>query len=297
MEFIRRARPRVVKAVDDLGWLSEVKQVSPNTVTIGRIHGQNEDVAEVMDPVAAANEYVASQLEKYRLNPGVDFWEGWNEFVPVSPARMAWYAQFEARRVCALQELGLRGAVGGFSVGVPEYADMAVFMPALEAAYRCGGIFTLHEYNSPTMSCGVFSGQAGLIPGGPDLGVASGYHALRYRYWYEAYLKARGMGDLPLVISEAGIEGRPTPGGPCDDPGGRAWKSYGEWWVAHGLGPTPAEAYVNVLAWYDQQIRQDPYVIGATLFTAGAINGGDTWHPFDLHDVLVPLAHYAVGAP
>jgi hypothetical protein len=196
-----------------------------------------------------------------------------------------------------MQALGFRAAVGGFSVGVPEFADMEVFMPALEAAYRCGGIFTLHEYNSPTMTCGVNFGQEALIPGATALGVEAGYHALRYRYWYEAYLKPRGMGDLPLVISEAGVEGRPTPGGPCNDPGGRAWKAYGEWWVAQGLGPTPADAYVNVLSWYDQQLRQDEYVVGATLFTAGAIHGDATWFPFDLHDVLVPLAYYAVGLP
>ena len=31
MEFVRRVRPRVMKSVDDLGWLSDVKAASPNT--------------------------------------------------------------------------------------------------------------------------------------------------------------------------------------------------------------------------------------------------------------------------
>ena len=53
---------------------------------------------------------------------------------------------------------------------------------------------------------------------------------------------------------------------------------------------------MNVLAWYDAQLRQDPYVLGATLFTAGAPNG-DGWTAFDLHDVFVPLARYAVALP
>lgn len=297
MEFIRRARPRVVKSVGDLGWLADVKQVSPNTVTIGRIAEQNEDWVLSMTPEDAADLYIASQLERYRLNPGADYWEGWNEFVPVNPDRLRWYTRFEAHRACALQALGFRAAVGGFSVGVPEYSEMAIFLPALEAAYRCGGIFHLHEYNSPTMDCGVTVNQTGAIPGAPNFGaVPVGYHALRYRFWYEGYLKPRGLGDLPLVISEAGIEGRPNAGGPCNDPGGRAWKSYADWWVQQGYGPTGAEAYVNLLAWYDSQMRQDPYVIGATLFTAGAnFDGG--WGPFDLHDVFVPLAHYAVALP
>jgi hypothetical protein len=297
MEFIRRARPRVVKAVGDLGWLSDVKLVSPNTVTIGRIAEQNEDWVLTMSPEDAADLYIASQIERYRLNPGADYWEGWNEFVPVNHDRLRWYARFEAHRACAMQALGFRAAVGGFSVGVPEYADMAVFMPALEAAYRCGGIFHLHEYNSPTMDCGVSRGQTGAIPGAPNLGnVLVGYHTLRYRFWYEGYLKPRGMGDLPLVISEAGVEGRPNEGGPCNDPGGRAWKSYADWWVQQGFGPTGPEAYVNLLAWYDNEMRQDAYVLGATLFTAGA-PFDEGWTAFDLHDVFVPLAKYAVALP
>jgi hypothetical protein len=299
MEFISRARPRVVKAVDDLGWLAEVKRVSPNTLTIGRLNSnQTEDNVLVMNPEEAADQYIAAQLERYRLNPGVDVWEGWNEFVPVNNERMAWYARFEARRACAMQALGLRAAVGGFSVGVPEYDMMAYFLPALEAAYRCDGIFTLHEYNSPTMDCGVTSGREAIIPGAPNFGaVEMGYHTLRYRFWYEGYLKPRNMGDLPLVISEAGVEGRPTPGGPCEDPSGRAWKDYGNWWVGRGFGSSRAEAYINVLSWYDRQLQRDSYVIGATLFTAGALYNDDTWHPFELHDILVDLAYYAVEHP
>jgi len=297
MEFIRRARPHVVKAVGDLGFLSEVKQVSPNTVTIGRIAEQNEDWVNTLSPEEAADLYIASQIERYRLNPAVDYWEGWNEFVPVNHDRLRWYTRFEAHRACAMQALGFRAAVGGFSVGVPEYADMAVFMPALEAAYNCGGIFHLHEYNSPTMSCGASTNQTGAIPGAPNFGnVLVGYHTLRYRFWYEGYLKPRNMGDLRLVISEAGIEGRPNAGGPCNDPGGRAWKSYADWWVQQGFGPSGPEAYVNVLAWYDNELRKDSYVIGATLFTAGA-PFGDGWTHFDLHDVFVPLARYAVALP
>ncbi len=298
MEFIRRSRPRVVKGVDDLGWMADVKKVSPNTLTLGRLNSdQNEDNVMVMDPVQAANEYIDAQLERYRLNPGVDVWEGWNEFVPVTRERMAWFAQFEAHRACRMQALGLRAGVGGFSVGVPEYDMMADFMPALKAAYECDGIFTLHEYNSPTLDCGISSNRAGIIPGAPNLGaVEVGYHTLRYRFWYEGYLKPANMGTLPLVISEAGVEGRPNPGGPCNDPGGRAWKSYTEYWIQNGYGGSAAEAYVGVLSWYDTKLRQDSYVVGATLFTAGSHDDGDRWNPFDLRDVLVELAHYAVEA-
>jgi hypothetical protein len=292
MEFIRRVRPRVVKSVDDVGWLAEVKQASPNTLTIGRFDSdQLEEHVLAMDPAHAAELYINAQLHRYRANPGVDVWEGWNEFVPINNARMAWFASFEAYRVCRMQQLGLRAAVGGFSVGVPEYDQMAYFLPALEAAWRCNGIFTLHEYNSPTMDCGVSSNRAGIIPGAPNFGdVLMGYHTLRYRFWYEGYLKPRGMGALPLVISEAGIEGIPSQGG-CEDPPGRAWQAFGRMWVERGYGPNEAQAYVNLLAWYDAQLRQDSYVLGATLFTVGT--SGEDWSQFELHEALIPLARYA----
>jgi hypothetical protein len=295
MEFVRLVHPPVIKSVGDLGWLSDVKSVSPGTVTVGRIDEQDESGILVQDPAQAAEAYIASQLERYHLNPHVDYWEGWNEFVPINHERMAWYAQFEAHRACRMQALGLRAAVGGFSVGVPEYDQMATFLPALEAANRCGGIFTLHEYNSPTLECGVATGVPGLIPGAPALAVPAGYHTLRYRFWYEGHLKPRALGDLPLVISELGVAGGPA-GGHCGDPGlGTAWKNYRDWWVAQGIGPTGPEAYVHLLAWYDREMRRDSYVLGATIFTAGANDSGFGWTEFDVRDIIPLLGLYAVG--
>ena len=59
-----------------------------------------ENWPEELAPEAAARQYVDDNLNKYRLNPGVDYWEGWNEFVPVTEARWHWYAAFEAARAC-----------------------------------------------------------------------------------------------------------------------------------------------------------------------------------------------------
>jgi hypothetical protein len=294
MEFVRRVRPRVMKSVDDLGWLSDVKQVSPNTVTIGRISGQNESWPEQLDPAEAARRFIAGNLDKYRLNPGVDFWEGWNEFVPVTEARWRWYAAFEAARACQMQALGYHAAVGGFAAGTPEYSEMALFLPALEAAHQCGGIFTLHEGVSPLPGCGVFADKAAIIPGAPNLGaVDMGYFMLRYRFWYEGYLKPMGIGDLPLVVSELEIGGL-VPGQPCNGPGGASWKFFGDYWIQHGVGPDPEHAYVNLLAWYDSYMRQDPYVLGAAIFTAGAPLSSDGWFITDVHDAIIPLAYYEV---
>jgi hypothetical protein len=291
MEYVRRVRPRVMKSVDDLGWLAEVKQASPNTVTVGRISNQNETWPEQLSPEEAAKTYIDMNLFKYRANTGVDYWEGWNEFVPVTTARWKWFAAFEAARACDMQALGLHAAVGGFPAGAPEFADMALFMPALQAAHRCGAIFTLHEVVTPLPGCGIFNGTEAVIPGAPLIpGKDVGYTSLRYRFWYEAYLKPAGIGDLPLVISELAVGGI-VPGQSCNGPGGESWKDYVDYWVQNGVGPDGPQSWTNLLAWYDSELRQDPYVIGTTIFTAGAIHD-PRWSGEDLHDVIIPLAYY-----
>ncbi|MCZ7668952.1 MAG: hypothetical protein M5U34_18030 [Chloroflexi bacterium] len=131
MAFVRQAQPAVMKGVDDLGFLEEVKQVSPRTITIGRLSAR--DQSYVGEPEETARDFVAYQLEQYKANPYIDYWEGWNEPDP-NLERMDWYARFEAERVRLLAQHGLKAAVGGFAAGVPEMDEFALFLPAIEAA-------------------------------------------------------------------------------------------------------------------------------------------------------------------
>jgi hypothetical protein len=295
VEFVRRVHPRVIFSPYDQGGLAQLKALSPSTITISRfdVPGQEQWVNTEPDAAAAANHYVQVNLEQYRQNPSVDYWEGMNEFIPQSTADWQWFAQFEATRACAMQAQGLHAAVGAFATGWPRtYDEMRLFFPALEAAHRCGAIFTIHEYNGPLMSCWVAANVPEIIPGAPALNVPAGPLTLRYRFWYESFLKPRGMGNLPLVITELGADGGP-PDEPCQGPGhGWTWKRYQEAWVKQGLGPIGAEAYVNVLAWYDAEIKKDPYVIGATIFTSGEF-ASTAWASFDIHEAIVHLALYA----
>jgi hypothetical protein len=290
MEFVRRVKPRVVKAVDSLGWLSDVKQASPLTITIGRFTNapdrnvlDGKDPSQYPDPADFARQFIAHFLNEYHLNPGVDYWEGWNEFPPVSPAQWAWYAQFEANRACQMNELGLKAAIGGFSAGTPEYPDMAYFLPAIEAAKRCSAIFTLHEYSSPTLQTGVNSGipNAALVTDAGSL-------TLRYRYWYEGYLKPRNL-VVPLVVSEAGIDSHVGPG--CPLGGGEGWLACHKDWDAMNLGPDKAQVYLNQLEWYDNELRMDDYVLGFTIFSAGTPDQG-AWQSFGINDLLISMATY-----
>lgn len=280
MDFIRVTKPRVVKAVGDLHWLIEVKEESPQTVTIGRIPLASQDRAG--DPEEAARAFVAAHLPEYQFNPGVDYWEGWNE--PDPGAEMWWYARFEVERARQMAAHGLKVAVGGFAAGVPEWEEFEAFLPAIEAAKQHGGILTLHEYSAPTMDYLVGAGLPGR-PSHPGRGALT----LRYRWWYEDLLKPRDLA-IPLVISEAGIDG--GVGSPVGPRGG-GWRDFTTYWAEQGLGDDGTWAYIRQLAWYDEQVQRDDYVLGFTVFTAGP--SGEQWASFDVTDILPQLARYLVS--
>ena len=279
MDFVRQARPAVIKAVGDVGWLTEVKSVSPETVTIGRLMAASQDM--VGDPLQAAQDFVADQLPRYLLNPGVDYWEGWNE--PDPDLQMSWYAAFEAERVRLLASHGLRAAVGGFATGVPELYQFYAFLPAVEAAFRYGGILTLHEYGAPTLDY-LYGDPLPGYPTYPNRGPL----ALRYRWFYEDILIPRGS-VVPLAITEAGIDGI-VMSGERPGPPGLGWRDFVGYWEQIGLGSGPP-AYINQLAWYDSEVQKDYYVIGFTVFTAGGAGG---WDSYDINDILPDLTAYVV---
>lgn len=277
MEFVRQTRPAVIKGVDDFGFLAEVEQVSPNTIIVGRRNFENQDYGG--NPEEAARRFVQTQLREYQLNPAVDFWEGWNEPDP-GLDRMAWYARFEQERVRELARYGFRAAIGGFSTGVPEMDEFALFIPAIETAMQYGGILTLHEYSAPEMTFGYGS----ALPGYPFY-EDRGSLTFRYRWYYEELLIPRGL-VIPLVITEAGIDGilgnRPGPPG-------KGWSDFQAYGVAQGWGRTGVESFINQLAWYDAGTRRDDYVLGFTVFTAGPVA---QWGPYDIGPILPQMADY-----
>ena len=94
---------------------------------------------------------------------------------------------------------------------------------------------------------------------------------------------------IPLAITEAGIDGIVMSG---DRPGpeGTGWMDFIEYWEDIGL-ETGEEGYIDQLAWYDDQVRQDGYVIGFALFTAG---GGSAWNRYDVNGMLPELTDYVI---
>jgi hypothetical protein len=245
-----------MKAVDDLGFLLEVRQASPRTIIVGRV---NDDFRQnyVGTPEEAAQEYVARHLEVYLSNPAVDYWEGWNEPDP-GLERMEWYSRMEQERVRLMAGYGLKCAIGGFSPGTPELEEFALFVPAVAVALEHGGILTLHEGEVGSGNLRDMYGSA--FPGFP-LYADRGMLTFRYRWFYRELLEPAGLA-IPLVISELQFSG---------------WNN------------VPLEEYIPQLAWYDAEVRQDGYVIGFNVFTAGGIG---QWAEYNMNDYLPDLAAY-----
>lgn len=280
MEFVRRSQPAVMKAVDDFGFLAEVREASPRTITVGRHSITNQDYNG--DPVETARDFVAEHMETYRANPAVDYWEGWNEPDP-NHDNMIWYSRFEQERCLLMAENGFRCAIGGFSTGVPELDEFQLFLPAIDVAMKVGGVLTLHEYSAPDMFY-LYGSPLPGYPAYPDRGSLT----FRYRWFYREILEPAGM-VIPLIITESGIDGiignRPGPQG-------FGWRDFQSYWEQQGLAETGRQAFIDQLAWYDAGVRQDGYVIGFTVFTAGGI---DNWKKYDLNPILPELTEYVIG--
>jgi hypothetical protein len=275
MAFVREAQPAVIVGVGDLGWLSEVKETSPQTVTVGRFAETDQHITG--DPVERARAFVAEHLERYQANPGVDYWLGWNEPVIDEVWQMQWYATFEAERVRAMAELGYKSAIGNFSTGTPEAHEFAAFLEAVRAAKDHGGILALHEYSAPTMKHGVGAG----IPG-HDAKSSAGSLTLRYRYFYDYYLRVHDL-IIPLVFTEAGIDG-----GVLRQGGLGGWRDFDPIPYEWVDGATTHIPYMDQINWYDDELRRDPYVLGFAIFNVGETTG--MWASFDVTDMLSEFA-------
>ncbi|HHX45398.1 MAG TPA: hypothetical protein GX714_15620 [Chloroflexi bacterium] len=275
MEFVRDAQPAVMALIGDPSMAEAIKEASPETVVVARFLEQDQSIAG--DPIERARAFVSENTERYLSFPAVDYWMGWNEPIIEGVDDMEWFAAFESERVRAMAEIGKRVAIGNFSAGCPEPDEFQAFLPALAVAQEHDGVLALHEYSAPTMSSSVGMGVPGL-----EAQSRGGSLTLRYRYWYDHYLRGTDM-VLPLIITESGIDGGVLRGGEGAPQG---WRDFA---AEHAAMPSAAtEWYASQLSWYDDELRRDPHVLGFAVFNAGDPSGD--WASFDVTDILPQLA-------
>jgi hypothetical protein len=273
--FILNAKPRCVKLLDKFDVAQEIKDAVPGIIIVGRIFKGSHGTIDVdSDPVQCAYDWWATQGPIINSYPAVDYWEGYNEPGYLNPTQMAWYAQFEAERIRILANNGGKKAcIGNFGTGSIDTPDVdggaswGAFATAFDAAKAHGGILGLHEYGCP-MNC-AFSG---------DTATGEGWLCGRYRKLYKYYLIPNNK-VIPLVITECGVDNVGWIAGCCSYPG---WKLRFSW-----------REYFNQLVWYDNVLKADDYVIGATIFSLEIYD----WENFDIGvpELMLWLTNYVAN--
>jgi hypothetical protein len=267
--------PAVVKLVGDWGL---AKDIPSDILVIGRKFEGKYDAQLQRNtgktPFQAAQQFINDQMPTYRSNPHILYWEGHNEPVWNTSKEMEWYAAFEAERIQLMAKEGLKCVIGNFAAGSPALELWPAFIPAMKAAKQHGAILGLHEYSCPWMWW--MTGKHQLDP--KDDQGDEGWTTLRYRKVYRQYLIPNDVGDVPLAITECGVDPLVNPKPPNTTSG--TWKGLGEFWKTHDGEPDKADYYFRQLLWYDEQLQKDDYVIGATIFTWGSF--GEPWSSFDI---------------
>ena len=254
------AHVALVKALGDFGYLRLVKEISPETVTVARSRAV-EWVSPDGDPVEAAEDVMNQHMPDWIYEKDVvDYWEILNENDPPGIQGHVWLAQFFIAAMDVAEANGYKLALFSYSTGVPQWHEWeAIVETGVFARAQVGGhALALHEYDWPVADYR-WGEPTEDLPAYEDRGVLMG----RYRHLYRDFLIPRGE-VVPLVITESGLD--PVVGGP---PGEGHWK----------------ERYVEEMIWYDTKLREDDYVVGATMFTLGPTG---SWKEYDYEELLWP---------
>ena len=195
LETIRKGRPQMVKTLDHHKDWRAIKQECGIQFLLGR---------EWLDPVAnleptpeeAAENLFGAMRPFMAMHHGVyDAWESpWNERYQRPWERLEDYGR-ATRRFCQLAHgIGVKVAVGNFSVANPEPEEMTLFLEGLaEADY-----LSLHEYWLPdNYNWGGWAGK-----------------------WKRLLAAIPSQYQRPVLITECGIDGG------LEDRRAHGWRSY-----------------------------------------------------------------------
>lgn len=257
-----------MKAVAAVGWLRDIKAINPNIPTIGRYidgaQGGNAEGPDLNgDLRAEAHHHMYGQLipqwEKDRSY--TDYWEIINEQDPPGIEGQLKLSAFMDHCMEIANKEGYKLALFSHSMGVPEWDEWrAVVDTGVFARAKAGGhVLSLHEYEYPMGST-----YGTSLPGTPAWHSNRGTLATRYRWLYEDFLIPRNE-VIPLYITEANI--------------------------AHPVPQVTPDEWMANIAWYDERLREDWYVIGAQLFTLGSCGG---WLNMEFEKCMNELKTHAV---
>jgi hypothetical protein len=268
-----------VKALNDVGWLADIKRESPETITVARLmHGVDPSInvegPDFSGDLAAEAELIMNNLMPiWEQHPYVDYWEIINEQDPPGTEGHRSIAEFFKHCISIANANGFKLALFSYSMGVPEWEDWeAIVHTGVFADAKAGGhVLALHEYAYP-----MDDGFGEPLPGRPTY-PDRGTLAFRYRWLYEDFLIPRGE-VVPLLITEFNVA---LP------------------WYTRKISPNE---WLDEISWYDEGLCEDYYVLGAHLFTLSSV--ASTWRNFnfidwdqELHDYMRSVKDYECAKP
>jgi hypothetical protein len=238
------AKFSLVKAVDDMGWIEEIKAISPETITVGRFTSGIEGCGDVMSgDLAQMAEDLIDVILRKKGDTRCDYWEVVNEPDPPGPEGYRRLALLMIECMQLAEQHGLKLALFSLNAGTPEWDEMqAMVETGVFGRARAGGhVLALHEGTFDTYDPHQY--WPDTIPGSPEVEGAGPLH-FRYRFLYHL-LEQRGE-VIPLVISE---------------------------WYLGDEQSASTETLLSALLWYDDEAARDYYLLGICPFTLGPSSG------------------------
>ena len=279
------AHYRAVKAVDDISWLKEIKQVSPKTLTFGRFtrfHDTVQMTGDIGEEAVWVMDKVLPDMERHR--DYVDYWEITNEMDPPSVDGYRKFAELHFHLMDIAEREGFKIALFSWNAGTPEWDELeAVVETGVFGRAKQGGhTLSLHEGTFGMQNVRTWFGNYDT-DGNPDpakdgcsLPLPGDKHTpsymdrgalcCRYRWLYEDFLKPRDE-VIPVLISEFGM---------------------GQY---RNRNQTP-QAWTAELAWFDERMREDYYVIGNCMFTLGWTG---QWESHDFEAAMPAINEHVIA--
>ncbi|NLE60970.1 MAG: hypothetical protein GX616_21705 [Planctomycetes bacterium] len=271
------AHPRIHKILDTGSAMRasarDFKTNNPDGVLVLRIYTpKSYNVSQ--DPAWAANDFWTTVLAPPidNLSPEdralIDYVEGPNEgdSTPTwgSLADAQWYNTFWVNLAPLIGNAGFKPCAFSISVGNPPgdtaYVRLMLdtIVPALRVCKSYNGGWSYHAYTIPYSK--IVSQEI--------------WYSLRYRQYYSYFQSTYpDLADLPLLLTEGGVDGQSGEGGP-------GWKV------------DDAARYIDWLTWFDARMKENPYVVGCTLFQSGDPN----WFSFDTEEINPWLAQHILAS-
>lgn len=263
-DAICRLKPKVVKTLEhDIGFWTRVREIHPDVFLIGRQYVTNDEQAQFVNDPTAKGRAFAERILNLEVNhvqvqgrPLFDAWESYNEVIPESvPADLKRkYDDFQVAFAGPLKAAGFEPIAMNFATGNMLGADFLSCFPGTLTTYRYLGF---HEYDWPDLWRLHEQNIREKNEGGMFL-------ALRYRRIMNEVRKVYPTQHI-VLITECGMT-QGVQGGNND---------YGPW---HPGSPISEQRYWDSLMWYNGELIQDNYVMGACLFVVGAVK---PWQSFE----------------